>query len=66
MPGRVKRVVGLTVALRGKEGFLAVLHVLAVVLVFGCLSIGRRITALPPAEGAAQGFDWRKIVPCGR
>jgi hypothetical protein len=42
------------------------LHVLAVVLVFDCLPIGRRIIALPRAQGAAQGFDWRKIVPCGR
>jgi hypothetical protein len=53
----VKIVVGLAVALRGKESFLAGLHVLAVVVVFDRLSIGRRITALPRAEGAAQGFD---------
>jgi hypothetical protein len=39
------------------------LHILAVVLILGSLSIrGSAITALPRAQSMAQGFDRRKIV----
>jgi hypothetical protein len=57
-------VVGMAIAGRAEEGFLAGLHVLTVVFVFERLSVRQRrwVTALPRAQSAAQGFKLGKIV----